>query len=412
MPSPSSNRASSGTQIDRTATFVYVAIDKGGQNKERVSLDMRILELKFTEGGKKANRFKIVVEDFLLKNSETKQFVKGGVLVLQWGYVGNPGPEYRGVIQKVKGNQKLEIEGLAKTVLMHKEKRSRVFNNMKHSDVVKQVLKENGYQTQDLDIEDTEITHETINQVRQTDAEFIQGMAAEDDLEWGADFDGFHFRRPTFEASPIREYTFYTSTAGDILKYSVDGQLGVIASNVSIKTVDPQTGKVVEQKGSDADTKRGGTSSQVTRTRAFQKSQDAQGEFSLGASVIKAAPNPATAKRQADKAYISGTRRNFKLKMEIPGDPNCMSKTVLTVSNIGKEESGRYYSNIVEHHVKGGKFTHKIEGKSDHEGNGEASKAKINPGSADPNKLQIRKAAIDEQTATLRKNNGRVYANQ
>jgi uncharacterized protein len=389
--------AAQGAIFDRSPVVFYLStVD--GQTKNRVDIDSRALELEFTEGGKKANKFKVTLADLTLQNSSLKQFIRGTKLVMQWGYVGNLSPEYAGVVQKVSGNQKLVIEGMAKVVNFSREQKIRTFTGMSTSQIVKQILTENGYSSSALDIEDTQVVYDSWLQANQTDAQFIRSLADWEGFEWGDDFDGFHFRRATFEAKPVQEFVYYTSQRGDILKFSTEGRLAVPVTSVTRSAVDPMTKKVVTGTG-DPTTPRGGVAAQVDIAAAPLIAPNNQ----LGQKYIKPHADPTSVTRTAQRQYIAATRANFKLKLEIIGDPKVRSKTVVQVSNIGKDESGRYYINSVETHVKGNHYTCKLDCRTDRgqgQGNTMNSTAKRDPGSKDPNALEA-KQALDHQNNML-----------
>ncbi len=389
-------RSQEAEPFNRTGIVIYVSRELGGGSKERVDIGNRVTDLLFTEGGKKANRLKLTIEDFALENSQKREFVRGGKIVVQWGYPGRLGPERRMVIQKVKGNHKLVVEGLARTVALHGEQKSRTFLQKKVSDIVKQILGENGWRPNEMDVEDTELTFDTVTQTRQTDAQFIRSLAAQEGFEWGDDFDSFRFKRAEYDKPPVREFRYYTATkAGDIIQFETEGNIAPIPTSISIKGKDPVTGQVIEGKGSNADTKRGGTAGTVTVRKIDNRSDAYDYKDRIGTAVKKPVADAKSAKRKADTAYINATRSSFKLKMVIVGDPQVVSRAVYQVSGIGQEESGRYYFNIIEHHIKGGKYTCKVEGKTDY-GRGEPSKAKkAAAGAPPPGQVWSRKVVKD-----------------
>jgi hypothetical protein len=243
-------------------------------------------------------------------------------------------------------------------------------------------------------------------QHRQTDAQFIASLAKQEGFEWGDDFDGFRFKRAQFEKPPTREYRYYTHReGGDIIKFETDGQIVANPTEVSVKGIDPKTGKIVEQKASNATTKRGGTSPTVTARRLAQGGDAnvdaARAVDRLGTVYKKPTADVASAKRVADTKFIGATRASFKLKLEVIGDPQQAARTVVQVSNIGKQESGRYYLLTIEDKLKAGSYIQKIEGRTDY-GQGEPSKAKkAAAGSAPAGREQVRKLASssDAQSA-------------
>lgn len=396
MPVLSTQRSAEKPPRDRTGFTIYVWRDLGGKNKERINIQNRTVDLHFIEGGKKANRLKLTIEDFYLENSTKREFVRGAKIIVQWGYPGEMGDERRMVVQKVKGNHKIIVEGLARTVKLHGEQKPRTFLQKKVSDVVKQILGENGWKPNEMDVEDTEIVHDTLVQGNQTDAQFIRSLADQEGFEWGDEFDGFRFKRAVWDKPPTQEFRYYTSKRGDIIKFEADGNIAPLATSVQTGAIDFSSGKVVTKNASNEDTKRSGTSNVVDGTgrsrTVLGTSNASQAIERLGVARKVPVADAKSAKRIADRKYIAAARSSFKLKMELVGDAKIKARTTYAVTGIGKEESGRYHFQIVEHHAKAGRFINKIEGRTDL-GQGTPTKAKVAK-SATPEQALVRSRKV------------------
>ena len=394
MP-PALPRVGETPEFDRTSPVIWVQTSNGSTNpkapKVRIDQSIRIISLSFNDGpvgslaskggsanAKSVNKLTLEVENFNLRNHEDFTFAVGGSLDVQWGYPGRMGPKRHACITKVTGDHKLKIECRARSILMHRETKVRNFINMTHSEVAKQIFKENGYADADMDIEDTEVRYGVINQAGLSDHQFLGQLAEEEGFEYFDDTGatGIHFRRPTFGAMPVRELRYFTPPrVGEIERFSTDGSVTSRVSSVTVNAIDTRTKQATQAVGSDATTKRGGVGKQLGSV---------QKEVTVVA--ITQTNNPAKAKRMADKMYLGSTRGSVKLKMDIIGDAQLLSKTVVKVSGITKIVDGLYYVAAIKHSIKAGHFKMALECKSDagHTAQKTASKAKKAQGAADP----------------------------
>ena len=139
--------------IDRTGIFLSLKVAPEGEKGTRVDISdiivrslsdprketAHLLGVTFTDSDHKADRLQISVDNWDLSLFDNQLFRKGAILEYTWGYAAVLHPTIQAVIQSVKGAQVLTIEALAKSVLMHKQKRARVFSGVKKSDVALQI---------------------------------------------------------------------------------------------------------------------------------------------------------------------------------------------------------------------------------------------------------------------------------
>lgn len=390
-------RPSAAVEFDRTAPTIWVETSNGSANpkapKVRIDQSIRIISLTFQDGvsgsfsgkgkpsAKSVNKLTLEVENFNLRNHEDPTFAVGGSLNVQWGYPGRMGPKRHACITKVTGDHKLKVECRARSILMHRETKVRNFVNMTHSEVVKQIFRENGYQDAEMDVEDTEVRYGVINQAGQTDQQFLASLAEDEGFEYFDDtgVDGVHFRREVFGAPPVRELRYYTPpVVGEIEKFSTDGSLTARPTSVTAKALDPKTRKPAVGTGGNAETPRGTTANQLV---------DQLGkEGTVLFSFVKPIVNPAKAKRTADKLFLGATRATIKLKLDIIGDAQLLSKTVVKVTGIAKRIDGLFYLIGIKHTIKAGHFKMSCEARTDSGATAKTtpSKGKKATGAADP----------------------------
>lgn len=420
-----SDRPSAAAEFDRTSPTIWVETSNGNSNpkaaKTRIDQSIRIISLTFNDGpvgilsakgkggagsanAKSINKLTLEVENFDLKNHEDFTFAVGGSLSVQWGYPGRMGPKRHACITKVTGDHKLKVECRARSILMHRQTKVRNFVNMSHAEIATQILRENGYAPQDMDVEATDVRYGVVNQAGLTDHQMLAQIAEEEGFEYFDDTGatGVHFRRPTYGAPPVRELRYFTPPAvGEIEKFSTDGSLTARPTSVTTKGIDPRTKAPVQAAGGDAETKRGGQARRV----------DAETQ-EIGNKYQKPVQNPAAAKRVADRTFLGATQGTFKLKLDVIGDAQLLSKSVVKVTGITKRVDGLFYVAAIKHTIKAGHFKMQLECKSDSgvSASTAASKAKQAQGAQDPGRL----AAVnrEDQSVSFRDPMGRTTAAQ
>jgi len=378
----------------RTEPVFYVKVAPEGESSERVDLSHKILSFVFEDSEKKADKLLLTVDNWDLRNFDEPVWRKGNLLEVAWGYPGDMAPAREVVIQKVTGFQTLSIEGHAKSVLMHKVTRCRVFENKKRSDVVRAIAEENGYGTALQDIEDSGEVLPMITQARQTDAQLLKRLADKEGFEFYVDFDGLHFHQRRLGQRPIRVLRWYTAPeVGEILSMNIENDVTAKPGAVSVQGRDPLTRKDIDARGSNATTSRDSLAPVIeivdpetgaTRLERRNVSEDVR-------------PSPqataGTAKREADAHFRKGQQTAVELTATVLGDPSLLAKTVVEIQGIGQRLSGKYYVKEAKHKIDSSGFTVEIKAGSDghNQAGGAPSQGKPNRGSAannDPNALR------------------------
>jgi phage protein D len=298
------------------------------------------------------------------------------------------------VIQKVTGFQTLTIEALAKSILMHKVARCRVFENKTRADVVREIAQENGYGGALQDIEDTGEVLPIISQARQTDAQFLKRLADKEGFEFYVDFDGLHFHQRRLGQRPVRVLRWFTAPeVGEIITMNIENDVTAKAGAVSVRGRDPLTRQDIDQRGSNATTSRDSLAPVIeivdpetgsTRLERRNVSED-----------IRPSPQATagTAQREADGRFRRAQQTAVELSATVLGDPSLLAKTVVEVQGIGQRLSGKYYVKEAKHKIDGSGYTVELKASSDghNQAGGAPSQGKPNRGSAannDPNALR------------------------
>jgi hypothetical protein len=303
------------------------------------------------------------------------------------------------VIQKVRGSQKLTVEGYAKSILMHKLTRARKWQGLKRSQVALEICKEYGFTNPaEQFIEDTKQVFETIHQARLTDAQFLARMAKQEGFVFFVDFDGFHFHKRDLKQRPRRVlHWFADPNRGDVISFSVENDISALAGSVSVKARDAIRRATVEAKGGNAETQRDvlAPALEVTvdpKPKAIRNNRTAAQTPAASELLCSPAPDMAAAKREADARYRTSQQTVVKLKATIVGDPRMLAKTIVEWRGLGKRLSGNYYVKTVTHKIESGGYTCEVECIRDghSEVGGTKSAGKVNTQKApDPNKTGI-----------------------
>lgn len=345
--------------MDRSEPVYYVQVQpEGSSEAQRIDLSSRVVAFTFEDSEKKADLLKLTVDNQDLSNFDDPVWRNGNKLIVAWGYFGNMAPPRECIIQKVTGALMLTVEAQAKSVLMNKVTKNRVFDAMTRSDVVKEIAKENGYEGPTADVEETDVTYPQITQARLTDAQFIKRLADLEGFEFFVDFDGFHWHRRRVGQAPLRVLQWYMPPAvGDIISFNVENDVFAKPGAAVAKGRDPVKKQDIEGKGSAATTERD------TTAPAPEIIDPKTGELTVGKNVASEATAPTTetspqaAKREADGVYRRAQQTTVDLTIEMVGDPQIVAKSVVDVRGIGKRLSGLYYVKQANHKLDGNGYT-------------------------------------------------------
>lgn len=339
--------------MSRRAPHIYVTIDREDQNGEDKALDLteKIISLTYVDAERKADKLVLEVDNYDLSNFDDPIWRKGNFIRVGFGYAGNMSPQREVVIKKVTGFQRLRVEAYAKSVLMHKDKKNRIFEDMTRSEVVKMIAEENGYSGEFLNIQETGTKVPVISQPAMTDAALIARLARLEGFEFYVDFDGFHFHERKVGQQPLREYTYFIDQGqGDILNINIENDITAKPGRVKRKGRNPITKETIDETADNTtDTNR-----QVTGG-AFEI---VDGETATTALMSRSSseevqptsqPTAEAAQAEAKGRFRRVQQTAVKMTMTTIGDPQVLAKTVVRINGIGRRLSGVYYVKEVEH---------------------------------------------------------------
>lgn len=380
----------------RVGLFLSIVVAPEGGKGQRVDLTHKVLGFSFADAEHKADKLTLQVDNWNLENFDDPVWRKGGFITATWGYA-DAKQSVTCVIQSVKGAQVLAVEALAKSILLHKEKRPRVFKGKKRSDVAQQIAEEWDYQGASLvHIEDTQQVYETIAQGGRTDAQLLAQMAKQEGFVFCIDSSGFHFHRRNLGQPPIRALHWYSDPeAGDVLSIDIENDVTAVAGSVAVAGRNPMTRKDFKVKADNDSTKREGLAPQPETQKQGYELSGITAEFSVKRLVTHeehhaSAHTEAAARRVAEGNFGTGQLGTVKLKASIIGDPNLKAKSIIEWRGLGKRLSGKYYVKTVTHKIDASGYLCDLECRRDgHSERGTPeSKAQVNT-----------KKAVEEEAA-------------
>lgn len=313
-----------------------------------------VLSFEYHDRESKVDLVKFVIANNDLTHLDDPIWKKGQRILVRWGYPGRMSPERAAIVTSVKGFQQLVVEAKAESVLMNKLVRSRLFENTKRSDVVRQIAQENGYSGAALFVEDTEHVFESISQARLTDAQFLQRLARLEGFEFFVDFDGFHWHRRQVEQRPARRYVWSRDPFGEILSIHVDNDITGKPGRTRMRGRNPIEGSDIDEQSGTS------TSTEAALAEVYEVIDPVTGEGSIEKRIQQEDVRPTSvsddtaAQREARGRHLRHQQTAVKLRVVAIGDPLQLAKTVVQLDGVGKRLGVRYYVREVIHKVSNG----------------------------------------------------------
>ncbi|MDJ0766808.1 MAG: contractile injection system protein, VgrG/Pvc8 family [Myxococcota bacterium] len=339
---------------DRSAPGVRVTVlgDEKATEGTPIDLDGRIISFAFEDNERKADKVTLQLDNFDLSLFDREELMGGAVLEVSWGYPGNMAPPRRVVVKKLKGFQTLTIEGVALSMLMNQQARTRRFENTARSEVVQEIAAGYGYEGGFLHVQATDDKCDVINQSAETDARFLRRLAALEGFEFFVDHTGFHWHERRLDTVPIKVFSYYVgSKQGDILSLSIESDLTRRAGKVSVKGRDPLKKATIESNATSE------TVDRATLGEVIEVVDPETGETSLQKRNAVATVHPTSANtsesanRESAARFRKAERATIKISMQVVGDPTLNAKRIIELQGVSVFLSGKYYVKAVKHSI-------------------------------------------------------------
>jgi phage protein D len=369
--------------------FSVRAVPEGGK-VATVDLTEKILEFQFDDEESKADRLLLKVSNEDLSEFDNPIWRKGVILEATWGYPDRVASTRRCVIRKIGGARQLTVEAHALSMLLHTEKKSRVWKNMTPSDIAKKIQAD---YAEILGIErsldpsantcivsdDEALRLERRVQAAETDATFLMRMAKKHGKVFYVDGQGVHFKPRNLKQAPVKTLTWYGGDGPDaeFIDFTVDNDITARPGSVTKKGFDPLAKKAISHRADNDSTTRDGlapvieivdgrTGEKHLAKRASEDHVEHTNEVTAGA-----------AKSHAAGKFREVQHVTVKLSVKAIGDPDLLAKRVVNLQGLGKRLSGRYYIKSATHKIGSG-YTVELHCKTDGHGGYPTNNAKSN----------------------------------
>lgn len=176
----------------------------------------------------------------------------GKNLIIKLGYVDKKSQLFEGIITgysieySSNGGPVVTVTAMDRSMLMMKTSRSKVWKDVKDSDVVRMIAAEYGLKA---DVDALTIKKATIEQIGISDFHFVQTLAQDNDYRFHVTGSKLHFRKRDTSGTPIVELKYGFSLIDFTFTVDITGQ----ASEVKVRGFDTKTKMPIE-----------GTSSSIT----------------------------------------------------------------------------------------------------------------------------------------------------
>lgn len=336
----------------------------------------RVRRLTYEDKESGPDKLSLLLDNYDFRLSDTSTFATGNVLVFQYGYVdGVMSAPRTAVITGHSGLTELTVEARGKEYLLNTIRRTRLWRNVRHSDVARELAAENGFPSDAQFIEDSRVYHEQVTQAAMTDGQLLRDMARRNGFEFYIDTAGWHFHKRDLGQRPLRKLTYFTDPGfGDFLKPpTIKGDVTQLPGSVTLRGIDPMTKKVIDVKADNASTQgRAGLGADVQADASGDKASGAaapavgfqpvtragaMGEIQAGVPTDKrvaqdhvaptTAATPADAQKRANAVFEKKSQGALTLAGEIVGDPLFVAKSVVEIAGLGRV-SGRFYTTSVK----------------------------------------------------------------
>lgn len=297
---------------------------------------------------------------------------EGEILSFQYGFTqGKSSPTYVARIIDIIPNYvdviKITIRATDLGISLKKNSSKKVWQNMKASDMVKQIALANGLIPV---VEETETVHVSMPQAGKSDYSFIKYLAKiEKDGSWRFYLrnDELHFTRLKLETESAKTLRWNNGdgTVKNFKPYSQESLKKAASRETVVTTVDPFTNKpvqnVVNNTTAKDDVKLGeyvydfnGTQEafridKSTRPSQIKKAQEDTNK--TGQHVYTPAGVLAEAENIGNKIKKKSSLGDYMASLTIIGDPDYVADQIITMAGVAKKDTGNWYVSRANHTI-------------------------------------------------------------
>lgn len=328
------------------------------------NLSDRIVSMKVTADSKKVAQAEITFYNEDLALNDTPIIQKGTLVKLSWGYSGYMSKPRTFKVQKVKGTRarvknmgQLTVICYAQTFDLHGKVRSICYKNTTPTAIARQIARRYGIRDGDLVLGQDNGKRQTVHQVNQTDAQFLQSLAQK--LGWTFQVeDGvltFADVEKIDKNLPIASYTYFTDEVGWIKRFEPQTTVVSTPGAVTVKSRDPISGKKVQHTQTIENrqqkslcrfvemvpaTKGGAQIVEKKKVVHRNKSPLKSGVTPSNQVVNTPAKNSSQVKQESKTRHQNAIASAVQSRLVIVGDPDIWHGVLLNLENVGKMFTG------------------------------------------------------------------------
>ena len=279
--------------------------------------------------------------------SDSDEFIPGKKIEIQLGYHGETTTVFKGVIitntQKVNNDSsELNIECKDETIKMTVNKGNRHFNDVVDSDVVSQLLNENGISN--IDIDDSETQHEQLLQSNVSDWDFMISRLDVNSMICVIDNSLVTVKKPNLEDDSKLDLTY----GADILEFHADMDARTQSTSVKAMSWDFENQEVRIVESEDPGVPDEGEFSRDDLATVT----DQPLEIRTAAAF--------TENEAQDIANAKKLRQEFskiKAKVKYQGTATVKPGDFITLNGVGKNFNGKAFVSAIQHEFGDGDWT-------------------------------------------------------
>ncbi|HID93810.1 MAG TPA: phage late control D family protein [bacterium (Candidatus Stahlbacteria)] len=233
----------------------------------------------------------------------------------------------------------IEVEGCDLLFLLMKQYRQRSFSEMSDSEVVTEVLRDYGLES---DIEDSEILYNHIQQDHESDFSFVSRLAKRNGFEFYNRGETIYFKSPAVESSPSEVFTFGV----DPITVNCRHDITHLFERVHTHGWDRLNKEPVEEESNIVD-----VSSVESQWQYPSASISRLGLSDIVYSLSENYENSQSAQREADAMMQKFAYTLVKVKGSLRGLATLTPATVIELNGFSQVHNGKYYLTHVIHRI-------------------------------------------------------------
>jgi phage protein D len=325
-------------------------------------INERIIRFEFSDHVRKVDQLKLTLrnDDFALL--ENPVFVAGQKIVVTWGWPGQTKVPRRMIVKKIKGGNPLTVIMHDTSRLLDKSKKSKTWEGVTHSEVVREIGGAYGYTGQYLHIEETKQRGDVVQNYK-SDARFVARLAKKNGFDFYIDASGMHWHTRSLDGNSVKTYIYRSDpVVGDIIEEPrVEANLTRGLARVKVVARDPYTKALWEVYGGPDDTELDTIGLEDVSGNPDDPDQGLRASRLARDDVRYAGKlTEQEAKLEADARYREVMDKKFKMSLTVIGNGRVGAKTLVDVYGVSDSYDGLFFIKECLDVIEGGKFTQQL----------------------------------------------------